>query len=98
MIRPQARKRQLDRNKQKRKMQIVKNTWHEPELLENNPKYVGHLVKGKIHCSCPICAAKTNPKRGTLEHGWKHSDKKKLIKISNELLDEYKDAYLELAK
>ena len=23
-------------------------------------KYIGELRKGKIHCSCPLCSAKTN--------------------------------------
>jgi len=80
MIRPEAEKRHLDKMKQKRKMEIVKNVWHEPELLLNRERYVGHLVKGKLHCSCPMCAAKTNVRKGTYIHGWKHSDEVNLMK------------------
>lgn len=97
MIRPTARKRQLDKNKQKRKEVLVKELWHGADELLDNPRFVGKLLKGKIHCSCPMCAAKTNANKGTYVHGWKPSDRRKLQKISEHALKEYADAYSILA-
>ena len=52
--------------KQKRKMKIAKFTIGlEPFVGKENK-----LFKGKIHCSCPICSAKTN------KLGWKSRDKR----------------------
>jgi len=49
--------------------------------LEQAEKW--HPSKDKVHCSCDICAAKTNTKRrGLLNSGYKLSDVKKLIKES----------------
>jgi hypothetical protein len=45
-----------------------------------------------------MCAAKTNAKRGTYVHGWKAGDKRKLYDLSEALIEEYKEAYIELAK
>lgn len=36
----------------------------------------GKYSKGKIHCSCPICASKTRI------YGWKISDQRKLDKLN----------------
>ena len=55
------------RSKALRKMRIVKdqhNYWYYP--------YFGMYRKGKIHCSCPLCRAKTR------YEGYKHSDQKKI--------------------
>lgn len=46
-------------------------------------KHEGMLSKGKIHCSCYMCAGKTN------WHGYKPSDLRKLEAINQELR-EYK--------
>lgn len=92
MKRPMARKRQLDVIKRRRKIQFMKNAWHLSDELLENPKFTGQLTKGKIHCSCPMCAVKTKT------DGWKHSDMQKLESISNQLLEEYNEAYEELAK
>ena len=82
-----ARKRQLDRNKQKRKEVLVRDLWHGAEELLDNQRFVGKLLKGKIHCSCDMCATKTK------KDGWKASDKRKLEKISESALKEYANAY-----
>lgn len=98
MKRDMARKRQLDVNKQERKKQLIKELWHGAEELLDNPVFIGKLVKGKIHCSCPMCASKTNGAGKVYTYGWKASDKKKMVDISEQVMEEYKEAYIELAK
>lgn len=47
--------------------------------------WAGHrLDKGKVHCSCQLCSVKTNPRRCKLNGGWKHSDKKRLLRGADE--------------
>lgn len=47
--------------------------------------------KGKIHCSCPMCSAKTNNKNRSGARGWEPSknwsiaDQKKLNSMENQL-------------
>ena len=61
----------------KRKKRIA-NSYHHPFTL----KFDGMYSKGKIHCSCPMCANKTNTKHlGKIGisyspklKNWKHSD------------------------
>ena len=58
-------------------------------------RHDGMFSKGKIHCSCPMCAEKTNTKRiGRVgkyychkPENWKHSD---LLKIQS-MEDDYKE-------
>lgn len=58
-----------------RKHNILK-TWGN-DAIEGIEKHQLHrLNKRKIHCSCPLCREKTK------EKGWKHSDKKKLMKFT----------------
>lgn len=92
MKRRMSRKRQLDWLKQKKKEELLREIWHGPQELLENPRFVGKLVKGKVHCSCDTCVTKTKT------DGWKHSDMQKLESISNQLLEEYEEAYEELAK
>ena len=40
-----------------------------------NYKSLNQLVKGKIHCSCPMCSSKTN------KNGYSHADMKKFKEI-----------------
>ena len=61
---------------------IVRDLWHGTQELLDNPRFVGKLLKGKVHCSCPMCATKTK------KDGWKHSDAQKLEDISNILQEE----------
>lgn len=59
----------------KRKRHILKNVYKLPddEIKENvHLSQYWRLSKGKIHCSCPMCRAKTK------ELGWKHSDMKRI--------------------
>jgi hypothetical protein len=45
--------------------------------LLKNPRYVGKLVKGKVHCSCPMC----NGGNKTKVIGPKISELKKMIYV-----------------
>lgn len=60
--------------KQKRKIDIVINHSHDTKVspVKTNPVIAGKLRKGKVHCSCPMCATKTNV------HGHKVSEVKKM--------------------
>ena len=51
--------------------------------LEGNKKEQGRLAKGKIHCSCPLCACKSTKDKGVHTNslaGYKISDKRKLYR------------------
>ena len=41
-------------------------------------KHLHQYSKGKIHCSCPLCAAKTNPKRKLISVGNTLQDQKRI--------------------
>ena len=82
MKRDIARKRQLDELKQLRKEKIIRDSYGINFLDSKWLSQPHRLSKGKIHCSCPMCATKTNAKHGTIEHGWKASDIKKMKDIS----------------
>lgn len=77
----------------KRKKRIIH------EILGNNwsYKYDGCLSKGKIHCSCGLCASKTRNKKYKRRHlkrnyspniNFKHSDLKKIISMKQSDNDE----------
>jgi hypothetical protein len=76
-MRTTAERRHKTITKQKRKMEIVKETFnvHFVDTLLHDKIFVGKLKKGKVHCSCPICSSKTKT------HGMKHSEKKKAVNI-----------------
>ena len=82
-----ARNRDLSRRKALRKRRIAKEICGY-EYYDNLHQY----SKNKIHCSCPICSAKTRNKgkRRQRTHGWdpsinyKHSDLRKLIRLNYE--------------
>lgn len=76
-MRTQAERRFNTNVKLRRKVEIVKETFniYSVESLLNDKRYVGKLKKGKVHCSCPMCATKTKV------HGMKHSEKKKMEPI-----------------
>jgi len=44
-----------DQVKKNRKIQIVKHTWRSSEDILINSRFLGKLIKGKVHCSCPMC-------------------------------------------
>lgn len=59
------------------------NDYYKSKRLHNIAKRWGwethqsRFVKGKLHCSCPMCATKTNRRRKTIEGGWSISDGRK---------------------
>lgn len=80
-----AKRRKLDAKKAVRKRKLAKELY--PSDGESEWEYYNNLhqySKNKIHCSCPLCRAKTSKKKnkyGSLERNsknWKHSDKKKI--------------------
>lgn len=83
MRRPTAEKRHLDYTKAIRKRRI------DHEINPDFPDWYNNLhqySKNKIHCSCPLCAAKTNNrgKRGAFwapSENWKISDRRKLDEL-----------------
>ena len=85
-MRNRAWRRHKNYTKAKRKQRIVheqNDYWHYP--------YFGQYIKGKIHCSCPMCAYKTRNKgkhrNRQLWHGpiyYKHSELKRQIAMTEE--------------
>lgn len=84
MRRTKAERRHNDWVKINRKAKIIKNAFYEGEQWFNDV-YAGKehiLSKDKIHCSCPMCSAKTN------RNGYKFSDLKKLEALQSSLDEE----------
>lgn len=77
-----ARRRKNDFRKAKRKEWIVKHVYGWPEGWYDN---LHEYSKGKIHCSCPMCAAKTNPKRKRIGRGYTGKDLRRIDEINYEL-------------
>lgn len=49
-------------------------------------KYDGQYIKGKIHCSCPLCSCKTNNNgRWGVAMNWKHSDAQKIMSMDSQI-------------
>lgn len=67
-------RRKNDWRKAKRKEWIVHHVYRWPEGWYDN---LHEYSKGKIHCSCPLCAAKTNPKRKRIGRGFAGRDKRR---------------------
>ena len=59
----------------KKKQHIIQDIFHINNLDNRKWSHNG-LKKNKVHCSCPMCSEKTR------NIGYKHSDKKKLIRFS----------------
>ena len=54
-------------------------------------EYDGQYSKGKIHCSCPLCSAKTNNKgRYGQSINYKHSENQKYESMQQQI-NEYKE-------
>lgn len=85
-MRPLAEKRHNDVKKALRKQNICK-CFYGWEYYDNLHQY----SKNKIHCSCPLCKAKTNKSNwGTARKNWKWSDLKKVT-----IMDEKEQEYVE---
>lgn len=73
-------KRRMDKRHQKRKLRISNRFVSTP-----NVHYRGKLVKGKIHCSCPLCANKSTKCVGKSTNSLRYysaSDKRKFAKLN----------------
>lgn len=58
--------------------------------LINDTKWQGRLVKGKIHCSCPLCSCKSKMDKGVNTNsisGYSVSDKKKLASLADSMTE-----------
>lgn len=72
MSRSKAERKHNDWKKIHHKAEIIKNVWKDSEWYNNFWEHQEHrLSKNKVHCSCPICSAKTS------KNGYKASDIKK---------------------
>lgn len=72
-------KRRMDKRHQKRKLRISNRFISTPSV-----RYRGKLVKGKVHCSCPLCANKSTKYIGKSTnslHYYPVSDKRKFEKL-----------------
>jgi len=90
-----VRKRHIDRKK--RIIKNLDNYWHY--------EYDGVLSKGKIHCSCGMCMAKTRNKKYRRRHihgnyapniNYKHSDQQKIESAESQLNDYFERDSLQL--
>lgn len=62
-----------------RKAEILRYFMLGPDDLCRELKEPHRLNKGKVHCSCPLCTEKTR------NLGWKHSDKKRIQAMKDEI-------------
>lgn len=82
-MRTRAERRKNDYNKAIRKKNIAEE--HYGFSYYNN---VHQYSKNKIHCSCPLCSAKTNGKgRWGKSNNPTHSDKMKIDSMNDKLED-----------
>lgn len=86
-MRSRAERRKLRYKKIKRKKKIAKEVYGFPYYHED-----GKYSKGKIHCSCPMCSAKTNTigKYGTygrFKRNYPNRDRREYIKAMQDILD-----------
>ena len=76
-----ARRRKNNWRKARRKEWIVRHIYcWDKGWYDNLHQY----SKGKIHCSCPLCAAKTNPKRKRIGRGYVGKDLRRILEMEYE--------------
>lgn len=56
-----AYRRHMNKQKLNHKLSIIKDSFDKDyyEFLTQHPRRLGQLVKGKVHCSCPMCSEKS---------------------------------------
>ena len=86
-MRNRAEKRHNDWKKAIRKKKIINAYgW---DYYDNLHQY----SKNKIHCSCPLCSAKTAKTKKLFGHGgtggkhWSHTDQQKIDEMEDQILD-----------
>lgn len=77
-MKTRAERRKNDYNKAIRKKNIVES--HGISYYDNLHQY----SKNKVHCSCPLCAGKTDTNS---KHGMTHSDRLKIDSMNARMLD-----------
>ena len=85
-MRTSAEKRHNDWKKAIRKRNITRN-WHlKQDYYDNLHQY----SKNKIHCSCPMCRAKTGKRKswGTNSKNWSISDEKRIEEMEDQMMEE----------
>lgn len=87
-MRNEAEKRHNDWRKAIRKRNIVRDIYGWDEGWYDN---LHQYSKNKIHCSCPMCSAKTN-NRGrkvwsTGKRNWSMTDERRIEEMEDQLLD-----------
>ena len=90
-MRPTAEKRHNDFKKAIRKRRIDREL--DAARIEHHDWYdnLHQYSKNKIHCSCPLCACKTNNRKGRCfgpRNNWSTHDKRNLEKLNYEEDDE----------
>lgn len=70
-----AERRKNDYRKAQHKRYIVHHVYG---LLEGWYDNLHQYSKNKVHCSCPLCAAKTNPKRKRIGRGYTMQDQRRV--------------------
>ena len=82
------RKKNYSKGKRKKRiaMSVCRNWWYEHD---------GQYIKGKIHCSCPLCSPKTNNRNG-YGHlvNYTHSDLMKVESMQDQI-SEYKNGEID---
>ena len=80
MRRTKAERRHNDWKKIHKKSKITRHVWEDEGWYKDFWEKQKHrLSKNKVHCSCPMCSAKTN------RNGYKISDLKKLESLQYSL-------------
>ena len=85
-MRETAEKRHNDWKKAIRKKRIINAYgW---DYYDNLHQY----SKNKIHCSCPMCTAKTNnrgrPVYGTGKHNWSTADRRRIEDMEEQMMED----------
>lgn len=86
-MRDRAERRKLRYKKIKKKKKIAKEVYGFPYYHKD-----GKYSKGKIHCSCPMCSAKTNTTgifgtNGRFKKNYTNRDKREYIKARQDILE-----------
>ena len=88
-MRTTAEKRHNDWRKAIRKRKIVNEVYKESEGWYDN---LHQYSKNKIHCSCPICSAKTGKRKNRIigEGGknWSISDERRIEEMEEQMMED----------
>ena len=80
------------RNAIQHKVKIAASSFSfSPEYLAN-PRHVGQWAKGKVHCSCPLCACKSTEYFGVHDksmHNYSASDRRKFMSMQEQITEYY---------